>query len=352
MNTSPVNYRVYILLLLIFLLQVTLVDNTGLFIRTSFAASPAIYESKELRVSPLKTPAHPAGDGEASMLLLEHTESSRNMDPWFDIMSLFSFIPQVSAQPSPVGWGRMQSVSSVHLQNEAFLADMDSKWGKDLVISRPSPQGSQDPTIQEVYLRREDGSFPDMPDRSLPAPAGNWFTGLYADMNADGYPDMLRIESKKFGLLNAKAFTRVYVHLYNPATESYPADPSYSVGRKGFFLSTLNGFDIDGDKKADLVLCDFTHNALSTEQMAAAIWEGKITVRVQVYLSGDERKGFPENPSFEFAQKTGLFSVPDIQLIRQGTPCRLFLQAKAGKKSTRYEYVAIQRKFVTTSAIE
>jgi metallo-beta-lactamase class B len=109
-----------------------------------------------------------------------------------------------------------------------------------------------------VYLRREDGTFPELPSLQLPAPeADDWTFLAVGDFNADGRPDVVLLS---YGMRRTRA--AVFYNTGEPAVPFLP--PSQAVldfeeapsprDRRTLLRDAPPVADWDGDGVADLIV--------------------------------------------------------------------------------------------------
>lgn len=274
----------------------------------------------------------------------EHSQTS-SANAWERLLSLFSAYSEPLFEQSSPPWEELVYTRSLLPDRDIYeIIRRNEKKPDALVVVLMDAEG-----YRHTVYEKQPGGFLQKNTRDILIRGSAWFTGLYADINGDGWPDLLRYSSKKYGLLGAKAFTTVEIFYFDPITCAYPDEASLTVKRKGFFLPMLNGFDLDKDGKGDLVFCDLTHGAVTSEQLAEAMWDGRLTLRLYGYLSSDARKGFPEEPSFEHTQKTGISHIPDIAIVLHPVSAQAFLCSRLNGTEQCHAFDSATRKFTRTA---
>ncbi len=241
------------------------------------------------------------------------------------------------------GGFHLQRVSATGLRHEIVEMDFNRDGLPDIVrYEADAPKGPR----HLVFPGTGPGVFADSPGMMFSAPGGGLGMGRYADMNGDGFLDHIQVETSEFGLLNTKALSTLSVYPFDPEKGEFPSEPAFRVKRKGWFFDRLNGLDLDGDGRTDLVLCDVSHGAVTTEQLASALFDGKISLRLYVYLSSDSRIGFAETPSFQQVMKVGIAKTPLLRIVRMGRYCTPVLCSDEGEAKEYFAYDIATRKFV------
>ncbi len=108
-----------------------------------------------------------------------------------------------------------------------------------------------------------------------------------ADINADGFPDLVITQTK--GTVNLKALTQIYIA---EAPFKYPAEPSVTFETAGSIASPMP-IDVNGDGKLDIVLVKVP---FGVSNIVNFFVRRKVSVRVEVYLF--DGAGFSTTPSF------------------------------------------------------
>ena len=246
---------------------------------------------------------------------------------------------------SPPGWSRIDLTLSTLQGKELYLMPDTGVIAGAAVLTNHTENGQ----LNNIHMPSPHGGYTEKPAYSFTTPDGNIFTGVYADMDGDGWPDLIRWSSKRFGLFDAKALTEVSVYRLDIESQTIETKTMLKVKRKGEFFPWLNGFDLDGDGKGDLIFCDITHGALTIEQMAEAVWDGRLTLRLYGYLSSESRRDFPEQPSFEHTEKIGITKTPEMYLSTADGKSPPVLKLKSNNVVKTYFFDRKIKKFIILS---
>jgi hypothetical protein len=195
----------------------------------------------------------------------------------------------------------------------------------DVTESAPAPQfldwnadGRADLVAQtthelHVWLQKEDGTFPDVPDGSyeLPVAADSErrldvsYSAMVADLDGDRRADCVMLAGDK-----RSEDLRVQVLVYLQGRNGAPDPSSPLFGAKGLptQLLRIGGLagspqlaDVDGDGRRDLIVAAVrVDGALDTMKLAG---KGSLDAELYVYLN--RGKGFSEKPdlTYDFAVK-------------------------------------------------
>ncbi|MCX7048205.1 MAG: VCBS repeat-containing protein [Candidatus Sumerlaeota bacterium] len=178
-----------------------------------------------------------------------------------------------------------------------------------------------------VYLQKPGLEFGAPEENALGDP---WFRfTYYADLDHDGIPDGLLIESEP-----SLARSRTHISLYRGAKSGNGANGSYTLGEPQAKITTgdftpqpgrIPLVDFNNDGYPDLMLTYLDLQAASAQKNLEAYFKGGLEVDLRVFLwdpkGGPDKKGFfPEQPNFTYRLKLvyaifGLLSENDMPII-------------------------------------
>lgn len=147
-----------------------------------------------------------------------------------------------------------------------------------------------------IHYQREDCSFSNTVDKVVETKFSSWITGIYFDINKDGFLDKIELRYKSYGTLLSSTKCIISIFLMDIATEKYNDKPDIRIISKGFFENNVNFRDIDDNGYPDLVILDFPKRPKSFSDLISKILDKDIEGVLKFYLYKDG--GYPKQPSF------------------------------------------------------
>jgi len=148
--------------------------------------------------------------------------------------------------------------STAKISDNYLIMDFNKDLRKDFIHIKPvdkydSQKGNYFIYEYQIYFLNAEKKFSREPDIIISDEHGAWLSPFCADINNDGFFDLLKIETEiKEGLVT-KQKSSLFLYLANK-DGSYSSEPSQSFETE--YLPLLNNLlvDINGDKKKDLIL--------------------------------------------------------------------------------------------------
>lgn len=222
-------------------------------------------------------------------------------------------------------------------ERRVFL-DLNRDGRPDLVDIRPSVRDGRAVYEHRIHLQRPNGEYSPSPDQVVETTGASWATGLFADVDRDGYPDRVEVRTTAYGLFNQRRLSRVAVTFFDRGAGAYAAQPGLDIKAKGVMPRDLTLRDVDGDGHPDLIFLDWVENAVTPSQAVSQFLTNSLILTLAVHLYDASTRSYPAEASFKEKFPFGLHELPRFTWQCASSAGELRLAVGIGAAETLYRY--------------
>jgi len=200
------------------------------------------------------------------------------------------------------------------LKDKFIISDINNDSLLDFTIIEEPSLDNFALYTHSIYYQRRDCTFPKKPDKIINERRSSWITGIYYDINMDGIPERIEIKYKYFGTLLSNTKCIITIFSLDENMDKYKNEPDIRLVATGQFYEKTNFIDINKDGYPDILVVDTPSKPKSLEEAVSKIFNRQVSVSLKFYLYNNGAKGYPSAPSFVTTTHLDLLKDFDISL--------------------------------------
>jgi len=194
---------------------------------------------------------------------------------------------------------RYHATQSVFFKNKFLIMDVNNDGNHDFIqIENPSYLQNTAFYQHVIHLQQKDNTFSKMPDKIIKENSSSWISGIYQDINKDGFPDKIEVKYKRYGALLSKTKCVINIYVMRKDMEKYEEKPTMRVVSSGLFHEDINFRDIDKNGYPDIVIAEIHNRPTSLSDAISKILDRQINIVLKFYLFNKTSEKYPSKPSF------------------------------------------------------